>query len=102
MLEITSKAVSKIKELSKHSVFRVSVMGGGCAGFQYDFSFDVSSSDEDSIFEQDGVRVFVDEMTLPFIQGGVLEYVEELGKAGFILKNPNAKSNCGCNNSFSV
>ena len=102
MLDITLKAIDKIKSLSKNATFRIAVMGGGCAGFQYDFFLDASQDKKDHVIEIKGIKVFVDDLTLPFIKGSSLEYVEELGKAGFAVKNPNAKSSCGCNNSFSI
>ena len=78
---------------------RVAVEGGGCSGFQYRFDFDATSpATDDALFGS----VVVDATSLPFLSGAVLDYVETLGAASFEIKNPNAKSGCGCGNSFSV
>lgn len=82
---------------------RVAVEGGGCSGFQYKFEFEQSTpSADDRVFGTEDAPVLVDEVSLGFLQGAVLDYVETLGAAAFEIKNPNAKSSCGCGNSFSV
>lgn len=78
---------------------RVSVLGGGCSGFQYHFDFDAAPPAPDDI--QVG-HVVIDPTSLELLNGGMLDYVESLGAAAFEIKNPNAKSSCGCGNSFSV
>ncbi len=83
--------------------FRVSVQGGGCSGFQYHFDFDTNPpADDDILIESDGARVVIDEASLGFVKGSVIDYVDELGGAFFEIKNPNATASCGCGNSFSV
>lgn len=84
------------------SMLRITVNGGGCSGFTYAFDFDDSTNDDDKTFETDGVTVVVDEASLEFIGGAVLNYVESLGGTHFTLENPNATSSCGCGSSFSV
>ena len=84
------------------SVFRVSVSGGGCSGFQYGFSFDDKPASDDAVFEADGVRVVVDEVSLELVKGSELSYVEDLVGSFFKMTNPNAKSSCGCGTSFSI
>ncbi len=82
---------------------RVAVEGGGCSGFQYKFDFESAApAAEDRLFGTDAAPVVVDEVSLQFIDGAMLDYVETLGAAAFEIKNPNAKSGCGCGNSFSV
>ena len=82
---------------------RVSVEGGGCSGFQYKYDFESAApTGEDKIFGSDAAPVIVDETSLGFVAGSMLDYVETLGAAAFEIKNPNAKSGCGCGNSFSV
>lgn len=82
---------------------RVAVEGGGCSGFQYRYDFDpVAPGGEDKIFGTEHAPVVVDTTSLEFLSGSVLDYVETLGAAAFEIKNPNAKSGCGCGNSFSV
>ncbi len=82
--------------------FRVTVSGGGCSGFQYGFGFDEAVNDDDLRFERDGVSVLVDETSLQFLGGAVLDYKEELIGSYFVIENPNASSTCGCGTSFSI
>lgn len=82
---------------------RVSVLGGGCSGFQYHYDFDAKPVNEDDILiEQEGAKVVVDSISLDLLKGSVLDYVETLGAAAFEIKNPNATASCGCGNSFAV
>ena len=82
---------------------RVAVDGGGCSGFQYKFDFDQAAmAEDDQLFGTTEAPVVVDGISLGFIQGATLDYVETLGAASFEIKNPQAKSSCGCGNSFSV
>ena len=81
---------------------RVSVEGGGCSGFQYNFSLDARREADDLTFERDGVTVLVDPVSLDLVHGGVLDYVEELIGSYFQVTNPNAASSCGCGTSFSI
>ena len=84
------------------SFFRVSVLGGGCSGFQYDFSIDQKNCDDDLIFTSHGVDVVVDETSIELIDQGELDYVEDLMGSYFSVVNPNATASCGCGTSFSV
>jgi iron-sulfur cluster insertion protein len=81
---------------------RVSVSGGGCAGFQYGFSFDDARNSDDRVFERDGAKVVVDEVSLEFLKGAEIDFVEDLLGSYFKVQNPNATSSCGCGSSFSV
>lgn len=81
---------------------RLSVEGGGCAGFQYKFGLDKSVNADDLVTETDGVKLVVDPTSLAFVEGAEVDYVETLGGAAFQVKNPNAASGCGCGTSFSV
>lgn len=83
-------------------MLRVIVDGGGCNGFQYRFDFDAALNDDDQVFERDGVKVVVDEVSLDFIKYGVVDFKEELIGSYFVVENPNATSSCGCGTSFSV
>ena len=87
---------------SSHPRLRLSVDGGGCAGFQYRFELADSRTDDDLEVTTDGVSLVVDSMSLPFVEGAIVDYVENLGGAAFQVRNPNAASNCGCGTSFSV
>lgn len=104
---ITSNAAKRISfllstEEDKTARMRIAVLGGGCSGFQYKFDFDSNKNDDDLIFTTDGVEAIVDETSLELVKGSVLDYVETLGSAAFVVKNPNATANCGCGNSFAV
>jgi iron-sulfur cluster insertion protein len=83
-------------------MLRVTVNGGGCAGFQYSFSFDDAVNPDDRTFERDGVKAIIDEASLGLLAGSEIDYVEDLIGAAFQVKNPNATSSCGCGSSFSV
>ncbi len=104
---ISASAAARITELraaedNDDLMLRVTVSGGGCSGFQYGFSFEEAVNDDDHVFERDGVRVVVDAVSLDFLAGAELDYVEELIGAYFAVKNPNATSSCGCGTSFSI
>lgn len=82
---------------------RVAVEGGGCSGFQYKYDFVAEAPQaDDVVFGNEQAPVLVDQTSLEFLQGSMLDYVENLGAAAFEIKNPQAKSSCGCGNSFSV
>lgn len=82
--------------------FRISVSGGGCSGFQYAFLFDDARQPTDHLFEQDGARVIIDDVSLGLLSGSALDYQEDLTASLFVITNPNATSRCGCGNSFSL
>ena len=84
------------------SFFRVAVLGGGCSGFQYDFSIDKNRQDDDSVFVVHDVEVVVDEMSLELIDQAELDYVQDLMGSYFAVTNPNATASCGCGTSFSI
>lgn len=104
---ISSNAVKRIAHLieqagNKAMMLRIVVSGGGCSGFQYGFSLDDKVNEDDHVFEAHGVKVVVDDMSLGLVNGSELDYVDDLIGAYFSLKNPNAKSTCGCGVSFAV
>lgn len=106
-ITISDSAVKRIvalreQENEPNSLLRVSVSGGGCAGFQYGFGFEAEVNDDDIVIEKDGVAVVVDQPSLMFLAGSEVDYVEDLIGAFFTLNNPNATSTCGCGTSFSV
>ena len=86
----------------KPVMMRVAVLGGGCSGFQYNFSFEEGRNEDDLLIERDGAAVVVDSTSLELLKGSELDYVEEMVGSSFQVKNPNATSSCGCGNSFSV
>ncbi len=107
VITISNSAVQRVRALAKAEggdglMLRVAVGGGGCSGFQYSFSFDDAVGGDDLVFERDGVRVVIDEVSLEFLAGSEVDYVEELVGAYFSVRNPNAASTCGCGVSFAV
>ena len=84
------------------SFFRVAVLGGGCSGFQYDFSIDKNRQDDDLVFVVHDVEVVVDEISLELINHAELDYVQDLMGSYFAVINPNATASCGCGTSFSI
>ncbi|HLG22943.1 MAG TPA: iron-sulfur cluster insertion protein ErpA [Candidatus Manganitrophaceae bacterium] len=107
MVTLTEKAGAKAKEIMEAEKkvnygLRVYVSGGGCSGFQYGMAFEEKATDEDSVIEMHGVKLFVDPYSAPMLNGTEVDYVDNLQGAGFAIKNPNAKSTCGCGNSFSA
>ncbi len=105
---VSDRAALEIKRvMQENSVpetagLRVGVKGGGCSGFSYMLGFDETSHDTDKIIESNGVRVFIDERSLPYIAGVTLDYQDGLSGKGFTFDNPNAKRTCGCGHSFSA
>lgn len=83
-------------------MLRVSVSGGGCSGFQYGFTFDETQGADDLLLVRDGATVLIDSVSLDYLKGSVIDYVDELIGASFQIRNPNATSSCGCGTSFSV
>src|ERR1043165_10116677 len=83
-------------------MLRVAVEGGGCSGFQYQFDLVEAAQPDDLRIERDGAAALVDEMSLVLLKGSVIDYVDELAGAEFRVRNPNAKSSCGCGASFSI
>ena len=106
-IQISDSAAKRIAYLldtePEGSVLRVSVLGGGCSGFQYHFDFDAKPPAEDDLmFEKETAKVIIDETSLGIINGSVIDYVETLGSSAFEIRNPNATASCGCGNSFAV
>ncbi len=104
LTEVAAKKVQEIRdqESIEESMFlRVRIVGGGCSGFSYDLYFDTSTP-MDKQLQSNGVTVIVDQMSLQYLRGTEIDYVEELQGAGFKFHNPNVKSTCGCGSSFSV
>jgi len=83
-------------------MLRLSVSGGGCSGFQYGFSFDDQTREDDHVYEHDGARLVVDDVSLDLLTGAEVDYVEDLMGSYFKISNPNASSSCGCGASFAV
>jgi iron-sulfur cluster insertion protein len=108
MINLSERARDKVREIQKAENLegqglRVRVIGGGCSGFTYDLFFDDEiNQDVDEIFDAHGIPVYIDMMSLTYLEGTEIDYVEGLYGAGFKFNNPAAKSTCGCGSSFSV
>jgi iron-sulfur cluster assembly protein len=107
MFSVTTKAVDEIRKLLAEenipdAVLRVRVVPGGCSGFSYEMGFDDEIEKSDEIIESDGVKVAIDELSSPYLQGGVLDYKDGLNGTGFSISNPNATGSCGCGQSFTA
>ena len=106
-LGITPSAAKRIAALAESEgnpdlMLRVTISGGGCSGFQYGFDLDTNVNDDDRVFEESGIRVVVDTVSMDLLNGSQLDYKEDMVGAYFVIENPNASSTCGCGTSFSV
>lgn len=104
---LTDKAVEMVKAAMQREgaaghALRVSVVSGGCSGFEYQLGFDPAPKPDDVVLEFDGVRVLIDEVSLPHLHGVTIDYVHSLHGAGFKFLNPNASRTCGCGSSFAT
>ena len=106
LVRVSASAAKRIAALTAAEgpavMFRVAVNGGGCSGYQYEFTFDNTRTDDDVLIERDGARVLIDQVSLEFLGGSEVDFIEGLMGSHFEIKNPNAKSSCGCGTSFSV
>lgn len=107
MFDVTTKAADEIKKLLIEEddgslALRVRVVPGGCSGFSYEMGFDDEMEDSDKIYESDGVKVVIDEMSAPYLNGATLDYQDGLQGQGFAIKNPNSTGSCGCGQSFNA
>jgi len=106
MVNLTDIAAQKVGEFissqeQAEAGLRVAVRGGGCSGFQYQLALD-EQRDGDRIFDHEGIRIIVDEMSLRYVDGSTVDYTESLMGAGFQVENPNVVASCGCGSSFRV
>ena len=107
MVQLTEVAAGKVKEIMGQqnpapAGLRVAVVGGGCSGFSYHMAFDNQENPSDNVYECDGVKLLVDQMSEMYLDGVQIDYIETLEGAGFKFNNPNVKSTCGCGSSFQV
>ena len=106
-LQFSSAAAAKVRELIAEEgndalKLRVYIQGGGCSGFQYGFEFDEQQAEDDLAVLTDGVTLLVDPLSLQYLMGAQVDYTESLHGAQFVIRNPNAKTTCGCGSSFAV
>ena len=107
VITVTEAAASKIKELlaeenKADSGLRVFVQGGGCSGFQYGLMIEESGGVGDQTYESNGIKLYVDPVSLSYLKGAEVDFVDTITGGGFTIKNPNATSTCGCGSSFNV
>lgn len=107
VLSLTQSAVHKVQSLMEDEgddtlCLRVFVTGGGCSGFQYGFTFDTEVAEDDAQVEQAGVKVLVDSLSYPYLDGASLDYQESLEGSRFVVTNPQASATCGCGSSFTI
>lgn len=103
---LTTHATQKLHALlqdenNPNMKLRIFVSGGGCSGFQYGFTFDEQQDEKDIIIQSDGVQVLIDALSINYLKGSEVDYVEDLNGSQFVIKNPNAANTCGCGQSFS-
>ncbi|MCX7557392.1 iron-sulfur cluster insertion protein ErpA [Xanthomonadaceae bacterium JHOS43] len=106
-INFTPAAAAKVGELIREEgnaalKLRTYISGGGCSGFQYGFEFDEEQAEDDVAIERDGVVLLVDPLSLQYLHGAEVDYTESLQGAQFVIRNPNAKTTCGCGSSFSA
>ncbi|GHE52500.1 heme biosynthesis protein HemY [Camelimonas fluminis] len=103
---VTERAARRIRQVladePKGAMLRISVNGGGCSGFQYVFDIDRDRADDDIVIERDGAGVLVDPVSLEYMQGSVIDFVDDLMGQAFRIENPNATASCGCGTSFAL
>lgn len=105
-IRLTEAAAARVAWIAarqeRPAILRLSVEGGGCAGFSYKFGMADELADDDVISETDGVRLVVDAVSLDLLEGSEVDFAESLGGSAFQVKNPNSASGCGCGTSFSI
>jgi iron-sulfur cluster insertion protein len=107
LLVFTDSAADKVKQLIEEEgnpalKLRVFVQGGGCSGFQYGFTFDEETNEDDTVMDKNGVQLLIDSMSYQYLVGAEIDYKDDINGAQFVIKNPNATSTCGCGSSFSA
>ena len=106
MVTITPVAEQKIQELMKEEKdivgLRIYARGGGCHGYQYGMAFESKMAEDDTVIEKGDVKVIMDSQSAPLLQGAEVDYVDSVQGSGFSIKNPQAKTTCGCGSSFSA
>ena len=105
-ITLTPRAASRIRHIvaADHNAraLRIAVNGGGCSGFQYEFALAEAPAADDLVIERDGAMALVDAVSLPFLEGSEIDFVDDLIGQSFKVKNPNATASCGCGTSFSI
>ena len=105
-IKVTERAARRIGEILRReppgTMLRVSVEGGGCSGFQYKFDMESTRAEDDLLIERDGATVLIDQISVGYLAGSEIDFVDDLIGASFRINNPQAKASCGCGTSFSL
>ncbi len=107
MISLTDRAIDKVREFigqqeEPYEGIRVAVVAGGCSGFEYKMNLERASREDDQVLTLDGVKVFVDEQSMLYLDGTQIDFIESVKGSGFSFHNPNAKGTCGCGESFNA
>lgn len=107
IVSLTDNAAKRLlalrtRDARPNMMLRVTVLGGGCSGFQYEIDLDAEKKDDDVTFERDGAVLVIDTTSLPFLDNAEIDFVSDMMKSSFKIRNPNAAASCGCGSSFSV
>ena len=104
MVILTATAINKVKQImserGEEGGLRIAIVGGGCSGFQYQMSLDAEPDADDKVFDQEGLKVYVDSRSMLYLNGTQVDYVDGLNGSGFKFENPNSRGTCGCGESF--
>jgi len=104
MITLTPVAISKVKailsERKEEAGLRIAITGGGCSGFQYQMTLEKESNEDDQVIDIEGLKVFIDPRSIPYLTGTEVDYVDGENGSGFTFENPNAKDTCGCGECF--
>ena len=106
-VRFSDSAAAKVKQLMHEEnndqlMLRVYVQGGGCSGFEYGFDFEDKANDDDTVLENDGVKLLIDPLSFQYLMGAEIDFKEDLQGARFVISNPNATTTCGCGSSFGI
>ncbi|WP_168918718.1 iron-sulfur cluster insertion protein ErpA [Enterobacteriaceae endosymbiont of Donacia bicoloricornis] len=102
-ISLTKRASKKIKELySKNINFRIFILGGGCSGFKYDFILDKKIKKNDILINLSGINIVIDKISMQYLSGSIIDYIESIEESKFIIKNPYMKNKCNCGSSFDI
>lgn len=105
-ITVSNSAATQIAKIlddeTPGALLRVAVSGGGCSGFQYGFTIDDAIGDDDLVIEKNGIKVAIDSVSIPYMEGSEIDYVNDLIGASFQIRNPQAQAQCGCGTSFSI
>ncbi|QJC38417.1 iron-sulfur cluster insertion protein ErpA [Enterobacteriaceae endosymbiont of Donacia fulgens] len=102
-ISLTKKAIKKIKKLdNKNLNFRIFILGGGCSGFKYDFILDKKIKKNDILINLSGINIVIDKISMQYLSGSIIDYIESIEESRFIIRNPYMKNTCSCGSSFDI